>query len=92
MQSLLSGCTFDETVERVQKAVPISFFNAIKLWPAASAISFLYVPLQLRSIFVGVIAIGWQTYLSWLNQNAAREVKAEEADGLTGVQGQLIRA
>jgi hypothetical protein len=36
----------------------------------------MYIPLQYRSIFGGVIAIGWQTYLSLLNQRAAREESA----------------
>jgi hypothetical protein len=38
----------------------------------------MYVPAQFRNVFSGVIAVGWQTYLSWLNQKAAREVLAAE--------------
>jgi protein Mpv17 len=38
---------------------------------------FAYVPIQYRSIFGGVIAIGWQTYLSLLNQQAAAVEEAE---------------
>jgi hypothetical protein len=40
----------------------------------------MYVSPPFRSIFAGVIAVGWQTYLSWLNQKAAREVEAEMAE------------
>ncbi|KAK7516147.1 Mpv17/PMP22 family protein [Phyllosticta citriasiana] len=77
MQSLLSGATVEETVERVKRTVPISWINSCKLWPAVTAFSFAFVPAQFRSIFVGVIAIGWQTWLSLLNQRAALRAKAQ---------------
>ncbi|KAH8698591.1 hypothetical protein BGW36DRAFT_426291 [Talaromyces proteolyticus] len=78
MQSLMVGATFEETCERLKRAVPDSIRNSVKLWPAVTAFSFMYVPPQFRAIFGGTIAVGWQTYLSWLNQMAAREVAAAE--------------
>ncbi|RAL17084.1 Mpv17/PMP22 family protein [Aspergillus homomorphus CBS 101889] len=80
LQSLLTGKPFEETFERLKLALPVSISNSVKLWPAVTAFSFMYVPPQFRSIFSGVIAVGWQTYLSWLNQKAAREVEAEMAE------------
>jgi hypothetical protein len=79
MQSLLSGATLEETWERLKKAVPISVYNSVKVWPTVTAFSFMYIPPHFRSVFGGSIAVGWQTYLSWLNQKAAREVAAAEA-------------
>ncbi|KAI9040839.1 Mpv17/PMP22 family protein [Aspergillus affinis] len=78
VHSLLSGASLEETWERLKKALPVSITNSAKLWPAVTAFSFMYVPPQFRNIFSGVIAVGWQTYLSWLNQKAAREVEAAE--------------
>ncbi|KAI9931944.1 hypothetical protein ASPWEDRAFT_40244 [Aspergillus wentii DTO 134E9] len=78
LQSLLSGATLGETFERLKKALPLSIQNSVKLWPAVTAFSFMYVAPQFRSIFSGCIAVGWQTYLSWLNQKAAKEVAAAE--------------
>ncbi|KAJ5490904.1 hypothetical protein N7539_002471 [Penicillium diatomitis] len=78
MHSLLAGATIEETWERLKKALPVSVTNSVKLWPAVTAFSFMYVPAQFRNVFAGVIAVGWQTYLSWLNQKAAREVLAAE--------------
>lgn len=80
MQSLLSGATGPEVVERIKNTVPTSWINSCKVWPVVTAFSFTYIPIQYRSIFGGVIAIGWQTYLSLLNQKAA----AEEEAGLEG--------
>jgi len=42
-----------------------------------TAFSFTYVPIPYRSVFGGVIAIGWQTYLNLLNQQAAALEKSE---------------
>lgn len=79
MHSLLAGATFEETLERLKKALPVSISNSVKLWPAVTAFSFMYVPPEFRNVFQGGIAVCWQTYLSWLNQKAAREVREAEA-------------
>ncbi|KAJ5614044.1 hypothetical protein N7528_007698 [Penicillium herquei] len=79
MHSLLAGASFEETFERLKKALPVSITNSVKLWPAVTAFSFMYVPPEFRNVFSGGIAVCWQTYLSWLNQKAAREVREAEA-------------
>ena len=83
MQTFLTGASFDEIVERIKHTVPTSWINSCKLWPAITAFSFTYIPIQYRSIFGGVIAIGWQTYLSLLNQRAAAQEHIEH-DGSAG--------
>jgi len=74
MQSFLSGDSFSEVWERIKRTVPISLVNSCKLWPAVTAFSFTFIGAQYRSIFAGFIAIGWQTYLSYLNMQAEEEV------------------
>ena len=79
-QALLSGDTLAETWERVRRTVPVSCANSLRLWPAVTAFSFAYVPLEYRSVFAGGIAVGWQTYLSLLNRRAeVREDGEKEA-------------
>ncbi|KAF2835031.1 hypothetical protein M501DRAFT_999576 [Patellaria atrata CBS 101060] len=53
MQSLLSGASFFEIVERIKHTVPVSWVNSCKLWPAVTAFSFTFVPFEFRSIFAG---------------------------------------
>jgi protein Mpv17 len=77
MQSLLSGQSLAQTKQRIIDTVPVSWRNSWKLWPAVTAFSFTFVAPQYRSVFAGVIAIGWQTYLSCLN--AAAPVMAAPA-------------
>ncbi|KAF2083778.1 hypothetical protein K490DRAFT_20596, partial [Saccharata proteae CBS 121410] len=79
MHSLLSGATWGEIVERVRHTVPISWWNSCKLWPAVTAFSFTFIPPSFRSIFAGCVAIGWQTWLTLINQRAADFEKAEHA-------------
>ena len=79
MQSLLSGDTFLEAWERIKRTVPTSFVNSCKLWPAVTAFSFTYIQPQYRALFAGVIAVGWQSYLSWLNQRAANEERFKKS-------------
>lgn len=81
MQTLLAGASLHECAERIKNTVPTSWINSCKLWPAVTAFSFTYIPIQYRSIFGGVIAIGWQTYLSLLNQRAAAREHLEHPTG-----------
>ncbi|CAA9965818.1 Mpv17-PMP22 domain containing protein [Pyrenophora teres f. maculata] len=91
MQSLLSGASGTEIVERIKNTVPTSWLNSCKVWPAITAFSFTYIPLQYRSIFGGVIAIGWQTYLSLLNQRAAaKEENGAEAEHVPAVKTRAV--
>jgi len=78
MQTVLSGGGWADVQKRVSETVPVSWVNSWKVWPAVTAFSFTFVPPQYRSVFAGVVAIGWQTYLSWLNMRAAEEDKARD--------------
>jgi protein Mpv17 len=80
MHSLLSGATFAEAKQRVVNTVPMSWKNSWKVWPIVTAFSFTFILPQYRNVFAGVIAIGWQTYLSWLNKSAEAMEAGKTAD------------
>ncbi|KAI0899553.1 hypothetical protein F4806DRAFT_492546 [Annulohypoxylon nitens] len=82
-QALLAGDSVAETWDRIVRTVPVSWMNAWKLWPAVLAFSFTYVPIAYRSVFSGAVAVGWQTYLSYLNRQA--EIEEEVAHQKTHV-------
>ncbi len=78
MQALLSGESLAGTIQRLQDTVPRSWQNSWKVWPAAMAFNLSFVPLEYRALFSGIIAIGWQTYLSWMNRQAELKEAGEE--------------
>ncbi|KAM5345911.1 hypothetical protein ACJ41O_011772 [Fusarium nematophilum] len=79
-QAVLSGEDLAGTVERVKDTVPTSIINSAKLWPAVTAFSFTFIPIDWRPLFHGVVAVGWQTYLSYLNRQAElKEAHRHEA-------------
>lgn len=80
MQAFLAGDNFEQIIERIRRTVPVSIVNSCKLWPAVTAFSFSFIPMEYRSVFSGVIAVGWQTYLSFLNRQAEVVEEAEGAD------------
>lgn len=82
MQSLLSGDSLPEVWERIKRTVPISLINSMKFWPAVTAFSFTFIDPQYRSVFAGGIAVGWQTYLSYLNRTAERAAEEERVKDL----------
>ncbi|KOS17854.1 Protein sym-1 [Escovopsis weberi] len=81
--ALLAGQGLDAAVQRVRDAVPTSWVNSCKLWPLVTVVSLTFVPLEFRSIFTGIIGIGWQTYLSFLNSRAesCKEAVAQDERG-----------
>lgn len=40
------------------------------VWPFVQAVNFTFVPLDHRVLFVNVISIGWNCYLSFLNSSS----------------------
>lgn len=96
MQSFLSGDSLPEIWERIKRTVPTSLINSLKFWPAVTAFSFTFIEPQYRSIFAGGIAIGWQTYLSYLNRSAEVAAALERAADQGGTSGkkeiQMVQA
>ncbi|SMQ51632.1 unnamed protein product [Zymoseptoria tritici ST99CH_3D7] len=78
MQTLLAGGSWAEAKERVVNTVPRSFVSSWKVWPVITAFSFTFIRPQNRSVFAGVFAVFWQTYLSWLNRTAEAAEKEKQ--------------
>lgn len=84
-QALLSGCDLRGVVDRVVNTVPTSIVNSCQFWPIVTAFSFTFVPIEYRSVFSGVIAIGWQTYLALLNRRAEQKTLEEGGEAAKAV-------
>ncbi|OAQ66382.1 Mpv17/PMP22 family protein [Pochonia chlamydosporia 170] len=92
-QALLSGETIEATVQRVWDTVPTSWLNSFKVWPATVAFCMAFLPFEFRSIFSGFVAVGWQTYLSYLNRQAELLEEARKmVKGSAGVESVVVAA
>ncbi|EFY91993.1 hypothetical protein J3458_018963 [Metarhizium acridum] len=91
-QALLSGESLEATVQRIWDTVPTSWLNSFKVWPATVAFSMAFLPFEFRSIFAGVVAVGWQTYLSYLNRQAELLEEARKLVKGTADAGSIVVA
>ncbi|KAI3394632.1 hypothetical protein diail_2496 [Diaporthe ilicicola] len=55
--------------EKLDKNYSTALTSNYMLWPAVQAVNFKFVPLEHRVLFVNVISIGWNCYLSYLNSS-----------------------
>ena len=53
------------------------WWDAVKtnwiIWIPAQLVNFALVPLQFRVLFANVVALGWNTYLSWATHSSSHE-------------------
>ena len=84
MHALLSGLSPLQTWQRIRDTVPTSFVNSCKIWPAATAFSFTFVGVQYQSVFLGLVAVGWQCYVSFLNAGVERKEREKAREGEFG--------
>lgn len=55
--------------DKLQKSYTDALSTNYMVWPAAQAVNFKMVPLEHRVLFVNVISIGWNCYLSFINSS-----------------------
>lgn len=48
----------------VKNEYPTIQLNGWKLWPAAAMFNYRYIPLNLRVLFLNLVALGWTTFLN----------------------------
>ena len=55
--------------EKLEKQYVNALTANYMLWPAAQMVNFSVVPLEHRVLFVNLVSIGWNSYLSFLNSS-----------------------
>ena len=58
-----------ETAAKIEAKLKREYLDVLitgwKLWPAVQMVNFFLVPFNLRPLVVGVVALVWNTYMSW---------------------------
>ena len=58
-----------ETTAKIEAKLKREYVDVLitgwKLWPAVQMVNFFLVPFNLRPLVVGVVALVWNTYMSW---------------------------
>ncbi|KAH0353957.1 MFS general substrate transporter, partial [Aureobasidium melanogenum] len=62
--AFLKGQSIETALSALQKDFFPLLFAGQKLWPLVSIISFTLVPLEHRTVFGGIIGVGWGVFLS----------------------------
>uniref|UniRef100_A0A1B6EVZ7 Mitochondrial inner membrane protein Mpv17 n=1 Tax=Cuerna arida TaxID=1464854 RepID=A0A1B6EVZ7_9HEMI len=66
----LKGTPMQEIREDLKHNYPEVLLSNYKVWPFVQVINFYFVPLHFRVLFVQMISVMWNTYLSWkINSN-----------------------
>lgn len=55
--------------EKLEKNYTNALTANYMLWPAAQMVNFSVIPLEHRVLFVNLVSIGWNSYLSYLNSS-----------------------
>lgn len=64
--SALRGQPLEQIISNVKSDSLTLLFAGQKLWPAVSIISFTMVPLEHRTVFGGMVGVGWNVFLNLL--------------------------
>jgi len=70
-QGLMERKSPDAIKQKLRERYPTALVNNYKVWPAVQLVNFYFVPLQHRLLVVNTVALGWNTYMSLLNQATA---------------------
>ncbi|KAF9906731.1 Protein required for ethanol metabolism [Linnemannia zychae] len=74
-QGLLAGESRDTIQARLNKGYLGALRSNYIVWPAVQCANFWLVPLQHRLMVVNTFALGWNTYLSHVNQTSRSSVE-----------------
>lgn len=56
-------------VEQVKSKIKDTMIVNWKIWPAATLVNLMYVPIQFRVLFANFIGLFWNMYLSFMSNN-----------------------
>ncbi|XP_023687352.2 mitochondrial inner membrane protein Mpv17 [Paramormyrops kingsleyae] len=65
ISGVLNGLTVEENITKLRRDYTDALISNYTLWPAVQMANFYFVPLNHRLAVVQIVAIAWNSYLSW---------------------------
>lgn len=75
-----AGGSFEDLKEKLKERYVETLLTSYKLWPAVQIVNFTIVPFQYRVGVVQLVAVLWNTYLSWQINKPGRREKFENKE------------
>ncbi|KAI7895880.1 uncharacterized protein EV154DRAFT_494064 [Mucor mucedo] len=69
-QGLFEGKSINEIKSKLESGYTTALAGNYKLWPAVQIVNFYFTPLNYRLMVTNVVALGWNAYLSTVNQRS----------------------
>lgn len=71
---LYNGFLEGHTLAGIRRKLETSYYDVwitgLKLWPTVQLVNFMLVPLHLRIVFAGIVALGWNAFMSIVNERS----------------------
>ncbi|XP_071804368.1 mitochondrial inner membrane protein Mpv17-like isoform X1 [Asterias amurensis] len=77
---LTSGLSIQNVRDKLKKDFKTTLLTNYKVWPAVQLVNFYFVPLQHRVLAVNLVAVFWNTYLSWMANTPIEEGQKDTND------------
>ena len=62
---LLEGSSLNEAIRHARAAFPSTYQAGWVFWPAANLINFVFVGAAQRVVYVNVVGLAWNAFMSW---------------------------
>jgi protein Mpv17 len=69
---IVEGKGRDEIIHRLELGYKKVLIGNWTIWPLVQLVNFKFVPLNYQTVMVNTVALGWNTYLNLVNQEASR--------------------
>lgn len=66
----LGGLSLEKIYLKLEKNYTNALMSNYTIWPAAQLLNFYFIPLKHRLAVVQIVALVWNTYLSWMANKA----------------------
>lgn len=70
---VLQGHSWDNIKDELRSKYYTTMVGNYMVWPAVQIVNFRFMPLEYRLLFVNVVSIAWNTFLSWFSATPAAE-------------------